>query len=901
VARSEGRDLLPIPRVAFYALMKTKSPLQSKLKKKLPQLETRTMAEVEPSDGNQPLPFLIVAIGASAGGLEASTDLLRALPVDTGMAFIVIQHLDPKHRSILSELIAKETKMPAMEVTNGMELRPNNVYVIPPNANMTLSDHTLRLERRQETPTVNMPIDHFMRSLAQIQGKRAIGVLLSGSGTDGTLGMAEIQANGGVTFAQDADSAKFQDMPRSAIQANCVDYVLPPKSIAKELARIAHHPYIETDAPPETSELGTSENRSLNSIFQLLRKTAGVDFTHYRKTTILRRIQRRMVVHKLDRMEDYVRYVHSNPSEIALLYKDMLINVTSFFRNATVFDALKMHVFPALLKQRESETPLRIWTPGCASGEETYSVAISLLEYLGDKAPQVPIQMFGTDLSESSIIRARSGFYPENIQVDVSPERLQRYFNKVEGGYRISKTIRDMCIFAQHNILNDPPFSQIDLICCRNLFIYLEPELQNRVLVLFHYSLRPSGFLVMGTSEGIGSATDLFSTEDRGNKIFSKKAASPRALVTFSVNPRIDQTGAATPATARRLIDSAGNYVEMQKEFDRRLLSQFAPAAVFVTEDLEIVHTRGDISQYLSLSSGRPSLSLLKMAPEGLLLDLRNAIARVKKEMRPVKRDNIQIRTWNGGRRSPDQRNRMVSFEVVPLRMNQAKQFYLMIIFEEARLEPRADEGHRPLTTKQREAIQERSAKLEQDLAATKEYLQSVIESQEATNEELQSANEEILSSNEELQSTNEELETAKEELQSANEELATVNDELRSRNAEIVQVNNDLTTLLYGIDLAVVLVGSDLTLRRFTPAAEKLLGLIPADVGRPVMNINPTLPIPEFQAQIARVMSEGRPAQRQLADQDGRQYKLRITPYRSSDGQANGCVITIMDISPSG
>jgi len=651
-----------------------------------PKLKPR---EAEPTDGAQPLPFLIVAIGASAGGLEAFTDLLRALPVDTGMAFVLIQHLDPKHRSILSELIAKETRMPAREVTNGLKLEPNHVYVIPPNANMSVADHTLQLERRQESPASHMPIDHFMRSLAQVQGKRAIGVLLSGSGTDGTLGMAEIQANGGVTFAQDGETAKFQDMPRSAIQANCVDYVLPPKSIAKELARIAHHPYIETDAQTDAAKLGSNESRSLNSIFQLLRKSAGVDFTHYRKTTILRRIQRRMVVHKLDHIEDYVRYVHSNPTEIALLYKDMLINVTSFFRNPTVFDALKGEVFPAILKNRGPETPIRAWTPGCASGEETYSVAISLLEYMGEKATQTPIQFFGTDLSESSIIRARSGFYPENIQVDVSPERLTRFFNKVEGGYRISKTIRDMCIFAQHNILNDPPFSQIDLICCRNLFIYLEPELQHRVLALFHYSLRPNGFLVMGTSEGIGSSTDLFSTEDRTNKIFAKKAAA-RALITFSVNPRIDPVGApAQSGTSRRLMESAGNYVEIQKEFDRRLLSQYAPAAVFVTEDLEIVHTRGDVNNYLTLATGRPSFSLLKMAPEGMLLDLRNAIARAKKELRPVRRENIRIKKLDGGRKSSEQRSRTVNFEVVPLRMTQVKQLYLMVIFDEVRQDGR--------------------------------------------------------------------------------------------------------------------------------------------------------------------------------------------------------------------
>jgi two-component system, chemotaxis family, CheB/CheR fusion protein len=880
--------------------MKAKStPPRAKFQRKINQAEESAPAvDIEPTDGNQPLPFLVVAIGASAGGLEAFTELLRAIPADTGMAFIFIQHLDPKHHSILSELIAKQTRMPVMEVSNGMHLDPDHVYVIPPNADMSLDDHTLRLERRQGPPTIHMPVDYFMRSVAQMQGKRAIGILLSGSGSDGTLGMAEIQANGGVTFAQDGGTARFHDMPKSAIQAGCVDYVLPPRRIAEELARIAHHPYVASvDSDSHTTiEMGSPESRSLASIFQMLRKSAGVDFTHYRKTSILRRIQRRMVVHKLNRIEAYVRYVRSDPNEITLLYKDMLINVTSFFRNPAVFDALKVHVFPALLKFREPEIPLRIWAPGSASGEETYSIAISLLEYLGGRTPQVPIQLFGTDLSESSLIRARSGFYPENIRVDVSSERLQRFFTKGEGGFRISKTIRDMCIFAQHNILDDPPFSQIDLICCRNLFIYLEPELQQRVLALFHYSLRNTGFLVMGTSEGIGSSSDLFSTEDRANKIFAKRPASPRTLVAFSVNPRTENAGLAR--SERRLIDTTGNYLELQKEFDRRLLSQFSPAAVFVTEDLEIVHTRGDVNEYLALAPGRPSLSLLKMAPEGLALDLRNAIARAKKELHPVRRENVHMRRLDGPGRSFDQHGRMVNIEVVPLRITQAKHLYLMIIFEPAKPDPRPDQSRRTLSTKQQRATQKRSLKLTQDLAATEEYLQSVIENQEATNEELQSANEEILSSNEELQSTNEELETAKEELQSANEELATVNDELRIRNSEIVQINSDLTTLFNIVDLAVVLVGSDMTLRRFTPAAERLLGLIPADVGRPVLNINPTLQIPEFQIMINRVMTDGRAAQKQVADSNGKQYKLRITPYRSSEALAYGCVITIVDIS---
>jgi two-component system, chemotaxis family, CheB/CheR fusion protein len=855
--------------------------------------------------------FLVAAIGASAGGIEAFTEFLRNLSTDTGMAFVFVQHLDPKHHSILTELLSKESKMPVREVTNGMKLEPNNVYVIPPNASMSVADHSLRLRPREDAPRGHMPIDQFMRSLAEQLGSRAIGVILSGSGSDGTLGLAEIQAQGGVTFAQEEATAKYESMPHSAIAAGCVDYVLPPKRIASELGRISRHPYV---VPPAGSrDLLTASEISLNSIFQLLRRTTGVDFTHYRQTTILRRIQRRMVVHKLDKLEDYVRYVQTNPAEIKALYQDMLINVTSFFRNPAVFDAMRSEVFPKILKLRLQEAPIRIWTPGCASGEETYSVAIALLETLGDKAAQTPIQMFGTDVSETSIAKARAGVYPENIQGDVAPERLRRFFTRTEGGYRISKSIRDMCIFAQHNVLNDPPFSQMDVICCRNLLIYLEPVLQSKVISLFHYAAKPDGFLVLGTSEGIGSVGNLFATEDRAFKIFSKKASAARQTVTFSLNRQSERNEFGPVRIPTKSADSSLNYLEAQKEFDRRLLSQYAPSAVFVNEDLEIVHTRGNVNRYLKLAPGRASLSVVKMAREGLLFDLRNAIARAKKENTSVSKHNVQIKVGNGNGNgngnghsksaSPphkgDENIRFVNFDVVPLKIGNSKDLYFMILFTE--LPHLSSPASTPRTGKRREQETQREtsriSKLEDELGATKEYLQSVIETQEATNEELQSANEEILSSNEELQSTNEELETAKEELQSANEELSTVNDELRSRNIEITQVNNDLTNLLSSIDIAVVMVGSDLTIRRFTPRAEKIMGLIAGDIGRPFLNINPTLEIADFQQLVLQVISTFRPTEKEFSDRHGSRFLLRVLPYRTSEGKIDGAVITLVDV----
>src|SRR6516162_4990372 len=625
-------------------------------------------------EGPSPAPdrkrdLLIAAIGASAGGIEAFTELMSNLATDTGMAFVLVQHLDPEHHSMLTELLSKKTAMRVKEVTNGMTVEPNHVYVIPPNATMSISNHTLQLAPRGEGRGLHMSIDHFMRALAEEQGNHAIGVLLSGSGTDGTAGLAEIQAHGGVTFAQDEQSAKYDSMPRSAVAAGCVDYVLPPKTIARELARIARHPYLVRDQGPE---LAPAENTGLSLVFNLLRKSTGVDFSHYRQTSILRRIHRRMVVHKIEKIDEYFKYLQSNPAEIKALYQDMLINVTSFFRNPKVFDALKAHVFGAILKNRSVEGSLRVWTPACASGEETYSVAIAILEALGDKAPQTHMQFFGTDISESSIAKARSGLYPENIQGDVSPERLRRFFTKVEGGYRISKTIRDMCIFAQHNVLNDPPFSQMDLICCRNLLIYLEPVLQSKVISLFHYAAKPGGYLVLGSSEGVGVVANLFNTEDRTYKIFSKKPSANRQLVTFSLNRQGERAAVAPLQMPSKQPEGPWNYLEAQREFDRRLLSQYSPAAVFVNEELEIVHTRGNASRYLKLAPGRASLNILKMAREGLLFDLRKALNRCKKENVPVGKQRVQIKTGNGNGNGKDSGNRVarhVNFEVAPVQL----------------------------------------------------------------------------------------------------------------------------------------------------------------------------------------------------------------------------------------
>jgi two-component system, chemotaxis family, CheB/CheR fusion protein len=841
--------------------------------------------------------FVIVAIGASAGGLEAFTELVKALPANTGMAFVLVQHLDPTHHSMLTELVSKSTSMSVSEVKNGMKVKANHVYVIPPNCMMTIANRVLQLNPRDDVYATRMTVDHFMRSLAEDQGGRSVGVILSGSGTDGTLGLGEIQAQGGVTFAQDETTARHDGMPRSAIAAGTVDFVLPPKEIARELVRIAANRFV---LPPDREEAEQEQEQApephpaIHTIFQLLRKSSGVDFTYYRHTTIRRRIQRRMVVHKIETLDDYVKYLQQNPAEVKALYQDMLINVTSFFRNSTVFDSLKSLVYPAIVKNRPRDTTIRVWAPGCASGEETYSLAITVLEFLGDRASEIPVQLFGTDVNEASIIKARTGMYPENIQGDVSPERLRRYFSKTETGYRVSKTIRDMCIFAQHNVLYDPPFSQLDLICCRNVLIYLEPMLQKKIVSLFHYALRPTGFLTLGISEGVGSSTNLFSLVDRPSKIFVKKAIASHVPAGFSVDRKRGELS-LNPG-ARATGEASWSYPDFQKECDRRLLAQYAPATVFVNQDLEVIHSRGELDAFLKLPSGRASLSILRMVREGLISDLRSAVAQATRQKGSVRRKNVVIK--NG------KTSQTVELEVVPLHMGNQKERYFMIVFHNAESgerekESRAGGGRRKRKeAAQSEARDRRIARLEQELSATKEYLQSVIESQEATNEELQSANEEILSSNEELQSTNEELETAKEELQSTNEELTTVNDELRNRNTEITQVNSDLNTLLAVRGVGMVMLNNDLTIRRFTASAQKIFGLIPADVGRPFRNIKPTIDMPDIAPMIEKVVGDLSITEKDVQDHAGNWFKLRVSPYRSVDNRVDGVVITVLDVS---
>src|SRR3989475_3451598 len=841
--------------------------------------------------------FPIVGVGASAGGLEAFTQLLTALGPGTGMAYALVQHLDPRHESALTELLAKATEMPVRQVTDATLVEPKHVYVIPPNVDMIIAQGILRLTARTETRGHHMPIDRFLRSLAEDKGSNAIGVILSGTASDGPLGLAAIKAEGGITFAQDEQSAKFDGMPQSAIAAGCVDFVLPPDAIGRELARIRVHPYLALSSSSRTAELVPDGDPQLKNILHLLHTANEVDFSDYKLATVKRRILRRMALHQIRKLKAYVEFLRHHPAEVEALYEDILIHVTSFFRDSGAFEAVKTEVFPTILKHRSPEEPIRIWVPGCSTGEETYSCAISLLEFLGDRRASIPIQLFGTALSQAAIEKARAGTYPENIAADVSPERLQRFFAKVEGGYRIAKTIRDTCVFARQNLLQDPPFSRIDLISCRNVLIYLGLVLQKRVMPIFHYALRPRGFLMLGSSEGImGTASDLFELMDRKHKIYCRKSTPARLHFDFGASQYPLEAGnLATDKEASRKSEGGARLFELNNEADRIILTKYAPAAVVINENMEVLQSRGHVGLYLELAPGRANLNVLKMAREGLLFDLQASINKARKEGVPVRKENVEV-GGNGELKG-------VNLEVIPLNATSSKERHLLIMFEDATPPGRSVSAETMATQVgpgkggKQERNNRQTIQLKQELAATKRYLHSLVEDKDASNEELQAANEEILSSNEELQSTNEELQTAKEELESTNEELHTVNEELHHRNFELTQANNDLVNLLSSVNIAMVMLGGDLRIRRVTPEAEKLLGLIPTDIGRPITNIRPNIDVLDLEQVIMEVINTVMTQEREVRDREGHWYSLRILPYKT-ESMTEGAVLTLVDIN---
>jgi two-component system CheB/CheR fusion protein len=844
------------------------------------------------SEQGQNKSFPIAGIGASAGGLEAFRQLLEHLPTDTGMAFVLVQHLDPKHESILTELLSRSTRMRVSEVREGMAVEPNHIYVIPSNSNMAIVDGVLRLSPREEGRARRRPIDYFLRTLAEDQGNRAIGIILSGTASDGTLGLEAIKAEGGITFAQDSKSAKYDSMPRSAIAAGHVDFILSPEDIARELGRISRHPYVTPAAALAVEDAQSTGQSNFRKILTLLRKAKGVDFTDYKANTLHRRIARRIVLNKLEGMEDYARFLRENAAEMEALYQDILINVTSFFRDPETFAILKERIFPHIVKHRAPGEPIRIWSLGCSTGEEAYSIAISFAEYAEEQAEHIPVHIFATDLSEKGIEKARAGLYSKEIAENVSPGRLRRFFTESEDGYLVSKPIRDMVVFAQQNVLVDPPLSRLDLISCRNLLIYLEPVLQKQVLPTLHYALKPTGILWLGSSETVGLASELFAPEDKKHRFYSRKPAAIRS----SFKSVSGSAGLQKAATGQRT-----NYVGMQirtehdaqKEADRILLARYSPASALINADLEILQFRGSASAYLEPPSGKATFNLLKMAREGLMLPLRSAIQKARKDDTTVRKEGVRV--------NYDGESQMINLEVIPIKSIAARERCFLVVFEPVPSQNQDQEtrrrGAKAGQPKRKIGRASEAARLQEELAATREYMQSLVEQHEAVNEELQSANEEVQSSNEELQSINEELETAKEELESSNEELATLNDELHNRNLDLSVLNGDLNNLFGSVNIPILMLGSDLRIRRFTPQAEKVLSLIATDVGRPIGDIKLKINIPDLEELIAEVISTISVKEREVQDRQGRWYSMQIRPYRTLDNKIDGAVVVLIDI----
>ncbi len=850
------------------------------------------MASNESASDSQPAAddtlCTIVGVGASAGGLEAFTQLLTHLPVDTGMAFVLIQHLAPTQPSLLTPLLAKATAMPVVEIEDGMLVQPDRVYVIPPNFDLVLAGNHLQLSTREKIHGRYLPVDRFLTSLANQRQHRAIAVVLSGTDSDGATGLSAVKAAGGITFAQDISSSKFEGMPDRAISTGQVDFVLPPGEIAAEIAKIAQHFYVARSilVPPERETSSAAED-ILTTIFTLLDRHRGVDFSGYKPATLKRRILRRMALHGLQRWDDYSRYLHTHPSEIIALERDLLINVTSFFRDPVTFDTLKTTILP-LLARKSPGVAVRIWVAGCSTGEEAYSIGICLLEYLAERDLQVPIQIFATDISESAIDRARIGIYKPGMMAGVSPERLRRFFVKVDGGYQISKSVRELCVFARQNLIADPPFSQLDLISCRNVLIYLGSELQKRLIPIFHYALKPQGFLMLGTSESIGEFSDLFAPLDKKSKIYDRKPAPRSPYLRFNSSDRA--LGKVKPVIP--IDDDNRDDLDLNQAADRLILDRYAPVGVTIDADMNIVQFRGQTGNYFEPAAGKPSFNLFKMIKPELMVELRAAVHRARQQQDIVRQEGLRLTTATGVK--------TIDLEIIPFRVGIIDRLYLLVLFQEAAIAI-SDTSSQPLSPRPKKVkqtvVEQEQARLQQELVTAREYLQAVIKEQESTSQAFQVANEEILSSNEELQSTNEELETSQEELQATNEELHTINEELNSRNTELGQLNNDLQNLLSSINIPILMLDGELRIRRFTALAQQMFNLIPTDLGRPFSDIQPNIIIPDLGASIATTIETLTTREEEIQDRTGAWYSLRIRPYRTLDNRIDGVVIGLIDI----
>ncbi|MGB4361968.1 MAG: chemotaxis protein CheB [Rhodoferax sp.] len=850
--------------------------------------------------------FPVIGIGASAGGLAAIEAFFSGMPndIDPGMAFVLVQHLDPDHKSLLTELIQRRTRMPVFEVVDGMVVQANCVYIIPPNRDMAFLNGTLQLLAPAAPRGHRFPIDFLFGSLASDQQERAIGVVLSGTGSDGTQGVREIKAEGGMVMVQSPASAEFDGMPQSALATGMVDFELPPAEMAAQL--VAYAAQALGRPPHPASALLPISGSVLKKIFVLLRGQTGHDFSQYKPSTIHRRIERRMAVHQIESMASYVKYLQQTPVEVQALFNDLLIGVTNFFRDPEAFAALEEKVIPSLFEDKPAGAAVRVWCTGCSTGEEAYSIAILLQERLESLKASYKVQVFATDLDSRAIAVARAGVYPASIADHVTPERLARFFTLEPGGcaYRVHKGIRDLLVFSEQDVIKDPPFSKLDLISCRNLLIYLGAELQKKLIALFHYALQPGGMLFLGSSESAGEQGDLFAVLERKAKIYQRKEdfqGAQRAALGRFLPPLMNKSMSPLPTTEKTPHLAK---LSLRELTEQSLLQQLALAAALVNSQGDILYLHGRAGMYLEPTPGEASINnILKMAREGLRRDLTVSLHKAAASREIVRAPGLRVRT-NGHFTGVD-------LSVCPVLGGPAAALespLFLVLLEQAPENPgtlaappsvlpalSATDGSDKLQLDVRAQI----AELHDELLAKEEYLRAINEELETTNDELKSSNEEMQSVNEELQSTNEELETSKEEMQSINEELSTVNTELQTKVGDLSRANNDMNNLLAGTGIATVFVDYSLRILRFTPAASQIINLIPSDVGRPVAHIVSNLVgYTSLVADMQEVLRTLIPKEAEVQTADGKSYTLRILPYRTLDNVIEGAVVTFVDVT---
>ena len=821
--------------------------------------------------------FYVVGLGASAGGLEALRSFFAAVPAESGAAFVVIQHLAPAHRSQMVELLATHTTVPVSQIEDGVMIQRDHVYVIPPGKWVKIFHGRLFLSDPEKRAPI-LPIDYFFRSLAEDRGELAIGIALSGTGSDGTLGVRAIKEAGGTVMVQDEGSARFSGMPGSAGATGLADYVLPPAEMARELLLFIRHPLV---AQMKDAALKVGET-TMQKIVSLIHEQTGIDFTSYKESTVARRIQRRIGIAQLANPEDYLEFLEQSPQEIAMLGRDLLINVTRFFRDGEVFDVLRGEILPAILKSAAARKALRIWVPGCATGEEAYSIAILVQELVTARGEKWDVKIFATDVDKVSIEYAGRGLYPKSIAADVTPELLARFFVQESGALQISPEIRKQVVFAQQNILRDPPFTKVDLISCRNLLIYLRTDSQKKVMTRLHFALRPGGYLLLGTSEAIGDRESAFETVNAKMRIFQKRGDS--SAYTEDVVKGVPTAAGFLPggrgmASRERMSQAKKQQEKLWERISARLMAEFGTTCLVLNEKYEILHSFGQPERFVRVQQGKASLNILKLVPQALSLALSGALRRAAKEQQTVRYSGVPLpgrgRGWT------------VDLKVEPLAAESGQTAAMVVFFQEPQAARAAGKSHQ--FDPSSESIR-RIADLEAELERTKGKLQAATEDEETTQQELQAANEELLAGNEELQSSNEELE-------SVNEELTTLNTEYQQKISELIVSNNDLENFLRTSDVATIFLDAALHLRRFTPSVTRMIPLQPHDIGRPLTNFAHPL-IAAMAEDLPRVAAGGEASIKTFETVHGVWHLVRITSYRRQGASDCGLVVTILDVS---